>query len=97
MDIFSSIKNIQNNHIEYDLKTTDNNQKMKSAKTQAEQSNEIRKHQIEKKSKEEIKKELQKIVAELNEKMNPLNINLEFKFNNKIDELTVMVVDKKKS
>ena len=95
MDIFSSIKNIQNNHIEYDLKTTDNNQKMKSAKTQAEQSNEIRKHQIEKKSKEEIKKELQKIVAELNEKMNPLNINLEFKFNNKIDELTVMVVDKK--
>jgi len=95
MDIFSGIKNIQNNHYEPNTLKNQSIQKIQSDKTQIEKNNEIQKHQIEKKSKDEIKKELQKIVEELNREMNPLNIDLKFKFNDKIDELTVMVIDKK--
>jgi len=98
MDIFSGIKNIQNNHYEPNTlknQNINNINKVQSDKTQIEKNNEIQKHQIEKKSKDEIKKELQKIVEELNREMNPLNIDLKFKFNDKIDELTVMVIDKK--
>ncbi len=47
------------------------------------------------KSKEDIKKELQKLTQELNEVMNPMNENLKFHFNNKADELVVQVIDKK--
>jgi len=95
MDIFSGIKNIQTNHYEPNTLKNQSTHKIQSDKTQIEKNNEIQKHQIEKKSKEEIKKELQKIVEELNREMNPLNIDLKFKFNDKIDELTVMVIDKK--
>jgi len=97
MDIFSGIKNIQNNNYEHNSLKNQNNkiQLDKLDKKEIEKSNEIQKNQIEKKSKDEIKRELQKIVEELNREMNPLNINLKFKFNDKIDELTVMVIDKK--
>ena len=98
MDIFSGIKNIQNNNYEHNSLKNQNINKIqldKLDKKEIEKSNEIQKNQIEKKSKDEIKRELQKIVEELNREMNPLNINLKFKFNDKIDELTVMVIDKK--
>ncbi len=89
MDIFSGIKNIQNNTYNKQLELKHNND-INHRKIE-----DIQKQNIEKKSKEEIKKELQKVVQELNEAMNPLNTNLEFKFNSKVDELTVLVVDKK--
>jgi len=95
MDIFSGIKNIQNNQYEPNMLKNQDIHKIKPDKTQVEKNNEIQKHQIDKKSKDEIRKELQKIVEELNREMNPLNIDLKFKFNDKIDELTVMVIDKK--
>jgi len=95
MDIFSGIKNIQTNHYEPNALKNQDVHKIHTDKTQVEKNNEIQKHLIEKKSKDEIKKELQKIVEELNREMNPLNIDLKFKFNDKIDELTVMVIDKK--
>ena len=93
MDIFSSIKNIQ--QPTYDKNISN----IKEAHHQQIQSNNIQqqtkdKDPLEEKSKEEIKKEIQKVTQELNEAMNPLNINLEFKYNQKVDELVVQVVDK---
>ncbi len=91
MDIFSGIRNIQNStydkHFENVKKNSEN---MNNRKIE-----EIQKDILQKKSKEDIKKELQKVVAELNEAMNPLNTNLEFKYNSKAEELTVQVIDKK--
>ena len=91
MDIFSGIRNIQSTT--YDKQVDNikhNNEHMSHKKTE-----EIQKDIIEKKSKDEIKKELQRVVAELNEAMNPLNTDLEFKYNAKVEELTVQVIDKK--
>jgi len=90
MDVFSGIKNVQTKTIQSSFH---NNTQIK--KTQLEKINEMQKEQLNKKSKEEIKKELQKVVEELNRQMNPLNTDLKFKFNDKIEELTVQVIDTK--
>jgi flagellar protein FlaG len=51
--------------------------------------------QDEKMDKKELKKELQKVIEELNKTLNPLNTSLKFSFNDKIDFLSVKVVDTK--
>ncbi|MEO1924226.1 MAG: flagellar protein FlaG [Nautiliaceae bacterium] len=90
MDIFSSINNnIQKNDYSQNIY-----QKQKTS-NHVEQVQEVSKHIEEKKSKDELKKELQKVIEELNEAMNPLNQDLKFRFNDKVDELIVEVVDKK--
>ncbi len=97
MDVFSSIKNLHSQN--YNQSSSSNKINIQHAKethkSLAEQSNEIQKEQINKKSVKEIKKELQKITEELNKAMNPLNTEIKFHFNDKIDELTVKVIDKK--
>ena len=97
MDIFSGIKNLHSQNYEHlnssnQLKTQHT---QTSHKTLVEENNEIQKIDLNKKSKEEIKKELQKITEELNKAMNPLNTDIKFHFDDKIDELTVKVIDKK--
>ncbi len=47
-----------------------------------------------KKSIEEIKKELQHLTEQLNREISPLNTGLEFKYNDKIDNFSVFVIDK---
>jgi len=89
MDIFSGVNNIAK---KYDVNSTQNlNTK------QADHIKEIKKSEddFKNKSKEEIKKELQKVIEELNKEMNPLNQDLKFQFNDKVNELVVQVVDKK--
>jgi len=87
MEVFNTIRNVQHSNNNYDkIELNNKNENKKVEEIQKE---------IDKKSKEEIKDELQKVVKELNEAMNPLNTDLEFKFNDKVDELTVLVVDKK--
>ena len=88
MDIFSSVKDVTHKI----QSPVDNNIKKNEPIKEVEH---LEKNRVEKKSKEEIRKELQKVIEELNEAMNPLNIDLKFKFNDKIDELTVLVIDKK--
>ncbi len=96
MDIFSSIKNV---HTPLTGQSAKNSNILKNAgytnKTTVQKNNEISKTESNHKSVKEIKKELQKVVEDLNRAMNPLNTDLQFKFNNKIEELTVQVVDKK--
>jgi len=100
MDIFSGIKNIHSKNYENlnnvtNTKHSDNVSTNITHKTLTEKSNEIQKVDLDKKTKEEIKKELQRITEELNRAMNPLNTDIKFHFNDKVDELVVKVIDKK--
>jgi len=84
MDIFSSI-NVMNKKFDYTVSKPPGMQKVESSTNHLQQE----------KSKEEIKKELQQLMEELNKAMNPLNKDLKFRFNDKVDELVVEVVDTK--
>jgi flagellar protein FlaG len=101
MDIFSSVKNNMQQIQNYDHLNKDAN------KTELQKLNEIAKNedkktltekitdQDKKTEKQELKKKLQKVVEELNKALNPMNTSLKFQFNDKIDFLTVKVIDTK--
>ncbi len=97
MDIFSGVKNLHSQN----FNEVSNSNKINIRHTQnthkslAEQNIDLQQKQMDKKSINEIKKELQRITEELNNAMNPLNTEIKFHFNDKIDELTVKVIDKK--
>jgi flagellar protein FlaG len=95
MDIFSGVKNLTQKTQNYDnisnqqsniIKHVEETEKTSTQKLQ-DVNNEM--------DKNKLKKELQKITEELNKALNPLNTTLKFKFNDKVDELTVSVVDMK--
>ena len=92
MDIFSSIKNDMQKVQNYDSLNQHNN--VKKSNDINVQNKEL-KDQDEKVQKEELKKKLQQIVEDLNKSLNPLNDSLKFKFDDKVDILTVKVVDTK--
>jgi flagellar protein FlaG len=96
MDVFSNVKNIMQKTQNYDnitnqqsnlIKQVENTDKKTSIQKLQDVNNEM--------DKNKLKKELQKIVEELNKALNPLNTTLKFKFNDKVDELTVSVIDTK--
>ncbi len=91
MDIFSNIKNVQN--ITYDskyLKNENNVPKIQKMSKAPEMQN-----KKEPQSVEEIKKKLENLTQQLNNEISPLNKDLEFKYNQKIDNFMVLVIDKK--
>jgi len=88
MDIFSNVNSVTR---KYDTNVVQQTQKENINAQKTDHIDENFKN----KSKDEIKKELQKVIQELNEAMNPLNQDLKFQFNDKIDELVVQVIDKK--
>ena len=90
MDIFSNIKNDMQNFQQYDNPHQKNN--IKKSDDLKVQNKELHKHD-EKLQKEELKKKLQQIVEDLNKSLNPLNDSLKFQFNDKVDILTVKVID----
>jgi len=92
MDIFSNIKNNMQKVQNYDSVNQNNNMKVSN---DINVQNKELKDQEEKVQKEELKKKLQQIVEDLNKSLNPLNDSLKFKFNNKVDFLTIQVVDTK--
>jgi len=95
MDIFSGVKNLTQNTQNYDNITNRQSQIIKrveeSEKTSTQKMQEINNET----DKNKLKQELRKITEELNKALNPLNTTLKFKFNDKVDELTVSVVDTK--
>ncbi|AZV46191.1 flagellar biosynthesis protein FlaG [Nautilia sp. PV-1] len=94
MDVFSNIKNVAQKTQNLDNITNQNSTKH----VQVEKVNKLSNEQhdiIESQDKNKLKKELQKLTEELNKALNPLNTTLKFHFNDKIDELTVKVVDTK--
>jgi flagellar protein FlaG len=105
MDIFSSVKNNIQKTQNYDnINKNVNENKIEMQKLNQTNDYENKKTLTQKTNqtdnkidKEHLKKELQKLVEELNKAINPLNTSLKFKFNDKIDFLTVEVVDTKKN
>jgi flagellar protein FlaG len=105
MDIFSSVKNNIQKTQNYDnINKNVNENKIEMQKLNQTNDYENKKTLTQKTNqtdnkidKEHLKKELQKLVEELNKAINPLNTSLKFKFNDKIDFLTVEVVDAKKN
>jgi flagellar protein FlaG len=94
MDVFSNIKNVAQKTHNLDNITNQNSVKH----VQVEKAGKISDEQhdmIETQDKNKLKKELQKLTQELNKALNPLNTTLKFHFNDKVDELTVKVVDTK--
>lgn len=91
MDIFSNIKNFQN--VTYDNNSIKNNNHQNIQKVQKTPEAE-NKDLLEKHSHEDIKKKLEDLTEKLNKEMNPLNVDLEFKYNQKVDNFSVLVVDK---
>ncbi len=55
----------------------------------------IEKKEIKEEKNDKLKNELKKVVEELNKVMSPLNQDLKFNFNDKIDNFVVQVVDTK--
>jgi len=90
MDVFSGIKNVQNSMVDHKMVNGSENQLHKVHKTPEAENKEL----MDKKSTEDIKKELQHLTEKLNKEMNPLNKNIEFKYNQKIDNFSVLVIDK---
>jgi len=93
MDIFSGINNVMQKTQTYDTQHTQN---INKPVEDTHKSNTLLKeaqNQLEKMDKDKLKKELEKLTDELNKALNPLNTTLKFKFNDKISELTVQVVD----
>ena len=92
MDIFSGVKNVVQTDTTQNLYANKNKEIESSVKTSPI---EEQKELLEKQDKEKIKKELDRITEELNKALNPLNTTLKFKFDDKVDELVVKVVDTK--
>ena len=91
MDIFSNIKNVQNRTFDNkDIIKTNENNLHKIQKSQETDN----KNLMNAKSIEKMKKDLQHITEQLNREISPLNTGLEFKYNDKIDNFSVFVIDK---
>ena len=93
MDIFSNIKNIT----QVDLQTQNIDNKNKQIEDVKKSPIKEQKELLEKQDKEKLKKELERITEELNKALNPLNTTLKFKFDDKVEELVVKVVDIKEN
>ena len=89
MDIFSSIKNVVQIEPNQSIDTNKNRQVEDVKKSPIKEQKEL----LEKQDKEKLKKELERITEELNKALNPLNTTLKFKFDDKVEELVVRVVD----
>jgi len=92
MELFANVGNTQKS-MDYSQVKTDTIPTRKleeSANTQKDkQDDEIKKYQN-----ELTKKDLQDLTQKLNKEMEPLNPDIKFSFNDKINELVVNVVDK---
>ncbi|WP_456479483.1 flagellar protein FlaG [Nautilia sp.] len=89
MDVFSNIKNVTQKIQGLDNIKQDPKKIQEGIKTQKNGDM----SDLDKMDTEKLKKELRKLTEELNKALNPLNTTLKFKFNDKIGELTIQVID----
>ena len=94
MDVFSNIKNVTQKTQNYD-NITNKQPIIKEVENSEKTSTQKLKDVNDEMDKNKLKKELQKLTEELNKALNPLNTTLKFKFNDKVEELMVKVVDTK--
>jgi len=93
MDLFSHVGNVQKSMDYSQIKENDHLDTRKledTSKTQKDkQDEEVKKHH-----EETTKEKLQDLTKQLNKEMAPLNPDIKFSYNDKVNELVVNVVDK---
>lgn len=91
MDVFSVINNLNQSQNVYDNPSANTGAAHNKIEEKPQKDiDELKNHE----SREKVKKELEKVTAELNKAMDPFSSDIKFKFDSKADELTVKVVDK---
>ena len=93
MDLFSNVGNVQKS-MDYSSITKEDSKNIEKIETTQEIQKDKQDEEINKKQKELTKQELQELTQKLNKEMSPLNPDIKFSFNDKVDELVVNVVDK---
>ncbi|NPA54851.1 MAG: flagellar biosynthesis protein FlaG [Epsilonproteobacteria bacterium] len=92
MELFSNVGQVQKS-MDYSLNNLQNDDKLHTRKL--EENQDVQKdNENDEEKKNKIREELQKTVEELNKEMSPLNTDIKFKFDDKVDELVVNVIDK---
>jgi len=92
MDLFSNVGNVQKN-MDYSQIKNDNLHTQKVEDTKQPQKDK-QDEDIKREEKKITKEELQKLTEQLNKEMSPLNADIKFQFNDKVNELVVNVIDK---
>jgi len=95
MEIFSNVTSVnKDTYNPTNIEKEHHPDKIENSESITKSNQEIEKEQ--KKNEEKITKEkLQELTAKLNKEMEPLNPDIKFHFNEKIDDLVVNVIDKK--
>jgi flagellar protein FlaG len=91
MELFANVGNIQKDYNSIPQEKSN----LKSVEDTQQNQKDKQDEDIQKAKKEMTKEELQKLTEQLNKEMSPLNADIKFSFNDKVDELVVNVVDKR--
>jgi flagellar protein FlaG len=92
MEIFANVGETQKtNYIQQQKELQQSKPIEENEKLQKDKQND----EIHKAKKEATKEELQRLTEQLNKEMAPLNPDIKFHFNDKVEELVVNVIDKK--
>ena len=93
MELFANVGNIQK--ADYNIQPNQSKNEINSIEDSQKSQKDKQSEDIQKAKKETTKEELQRLTEQLNKEMQPLNPDIKFSFNDKIEELVVNVVDKK--
>ena len=93
MDLFSNVGDVQKSMDYSNISNT--NEPIRKVENSTEIQKDKQNEEINKKQKKEMtKQELQELTQKLNKEMAPLNPDIKFSYNDKVNELVVNVVDK---
>jgi len=93
MDLFANVGNTQKS-MDYSQIKQDDTLNARKLENTAETQKDKQDEEIKKRQKELTKEELQDLTQKLNKEMAPLNPDIKFSYNDKVNELVVNVVDK---
>ncbi len=94
MDLFSNVGNVQKS-MDYSQIKQENTTDTKKLENSSEIQKDKQDEEINTKQKKEMtKKELQELTQKLNKEMEPLNPDIKFHYNDRVNELVVNVIDK---
>jgi flagellar protein FlaG len=93
MELFSNVGNVQKS-MDYSQVKNDDSLHTRKLESSSEVQKDKQDEEIKKKKTETTKEELQDLTEKLNKEMSPLNSDIKFSYNDKVNELVVDVVDK---
>jgi len=93
MELFSNVGNVQKS-MDYSQINQNNNLQSNKLEKSAENQKDKQDEDIKKHQKDMTKEQLQELTTKLNKEMEPLNPDIKFSYDEKINELVVNVIDK---